>query len=234
MAEEAQQKWGYSPDLSIFQSLRVWTPWGEGFEGIFWVEYVPGDQDSAWHKGSTQEVILSEWISHQVRQTVHLREVHYYSHSHSSVCLWPALLGHPPTKCPSSLPSRRCEFQANSFFQEESAKNDPELVIHWPVTPPQSVWKCFGITAHSIRVLGRKATETRERDIGVLWILPSPPSSILNQDLQVQIIFPPLTEWRGCWAPGGSRAEMEKAQISDSLHKRLPGTPTIGLSLSQK
>lgn len=175
MAEEAQQKWGYSPDLSIFQSLRVWAPWGEGFKGSFWVEYVPGDQDSAWHKGITEEVILSERISHPIRQTVHLGAALYYSHSHSTICLWPALLGHPPTECPSSLPRCQIVEGVNSFFHEESAKSDPELVIHWPVTPPQSVWTCFGITVHSIRVLGRKATKTREKDIKVLWILPSSP-----------------------------------------------------------
>lgn len=149
MAEEAQQKWGYSPDLSIFQSLRVWAPWGEGFEGSFCVEYVPGDQDSAWHKGSTQEVILSEWISHPIRQTVHLGAALYYSHSHSSVCLWPALLGHPPTECPSSLP--RCQIVEGVSSKQTpfSTRNLLKMTLRWSFIGQSHLHRVFGSALES-------------------------------------------------------------------------------------
>lgn len=66
----------------------------------------------------------------------------------------------------SQMPDRRrCEFQEDSFFHEESAKND----LSWSFTGQSHLCRWFGIaleiTAHSIRVLSRKATKISKRDI---------------------------------------------------------------------
>lgn len=147
MAEEAQQKWSYSPDLSIIQPLRVCAPWWGGFEGILWVESMPGAQDSAWHKGSTRKYLMSEWISHPIRQPVHLKVALYYSHSHSLVSL--ALLGHPPGECSSSLPRCQIEEGVSSKKTPFSMRNLLKMTLSWSFTGQSHLYRWFGIALES-------------------------------------------------------------------------------------